>query len=351
MKAHNVFVIGAGASCCYGFPTGGELLQMLQDPRFEVGWSVDPDEIEKAAQFSSNLRKFQIGPVDRYIGQILSSQCCGSDSTVDMWSKMTAQIILECEGRFAANDFHYRDHGDHWMVMFHEFLREVHGASFRSSAMFASAISDGNTFITFNYDRLLEYYFASLIMSSFLLKFDEALGEMRGVRVHHVHGICGSFFPGDKYVRFGDRLLSANVKSGKNPPRRKLFEDAAREIKATQSVNGDEVKSYFMDRVFNSSEEIVNIVFLGFGFDRDNLRKIGVDEAFADRILKVEAGREKDIRFFYTNKNAGPSNPFDYIAGCNKVKSDMIWDRLRSKIKSFGSIGDLLRDRTLRGLE
>lgn len=353
MNVQNVFIFGAGASRCYGFPTGGELLEKLRDPEFSVGWTNDGEETREVRDFSSALRRFQIGPVDLFIDQIISSECKNLDAIVRTWSRMTAQIILNCEQDFAEKDFHFPELQNAWIPDFHRFLRRVCNNETRSLKEFVDKIAARNTFITFNYDRLIEYIFLSILSASFQLDRDLVMDEMRKIRIAHVHGICGSFFSGEGCAVFGTRLLTPALLHGKNPSGRKLFDAVAKMIKPTAMVKGGDYRGLLHEKVFDSTADSVNLIFVGFGFDVENLKKIGMDESFADRFEAQSPEVRKRLNVLYTNKDAGVSNPFDCVFSENKEKNEMLWSSLRSqehRVRQFSSIDSLLRDRRLLGL-
>ena len=119
-------------------------------------------------------------------------------------------------------------------------------------------------FITFNYDRSLEYFLHDATMHAFDVQPKEAYEAWSVFDILHVYGQLGEFgFPITEHHRDfgGDSSLSAEVI--------KRAADGIRII--PESRDGDKVFARCRDYFYDWAERIC---FLGFGFDSLNTRRL-----------------------------------------------------------------------------
>lgn len=113
--------------------------------------------------------------------------------------------------------------------------------------------------ITFNYDRSLEAYLHEALIARFEMPSDEASSTLSHIPIIHVHGSLGQY-PIIPYVPQCeiDELL-----------------EISRQIQIIHEV--PDPKDGFCNREFERANQLLNdaerIIFLGFGFHPDNIRR------------------------------------------------------------------------------
>lgn len=124
------------------------------------------------------------------------------------------------------------------------------------------------TFITFNFDRSLEFFLHVAIMNTFNLNDVDARNVWTKFQFHHVYGSLGLFegFDRDRYgfpFSFDDNTLPG--------VRRQMItaRDSIRVVPAQRAQVEDERAK----QILSSAEQII---FLGFAFDAVNCARLGI---------------------------------------------------------------------------
>ena len=117
-----------------------------------------------------------------------------------------------------------------------------------------SSLLTGISFVTFNYDRCLEFALYHFLQNSQGLEQDQAFEAFRAIPIYHSYGSLGEFNPlGQSNVPFGASLSNANA--------------AAKKIRTfTEEVSSEHAES--IRRVVSDADILV---FLGFGFHDRNI--------------------------------------------------------------------------------
>lgn len=135
---------------------------------------------------------------------------------------------------------------------------------------------DGNqlSVVTFNYERSLESYLFYAIKARFNFDDTRALNELNKIQIIHVHGSLG-LFPQVPYMPINNA-------------------DELREVSKSIQVISEiqDLKDSFCNDEFKKAHDAINkskkIVFLGFGFHKDNVRRLRVDwSQFTDRDIRA----------------------------------------------------------------
>ncbi len=181
-----VFITGAGASWEYGFPLGRELVrQIVQgtakggDLRAEL---LRTDYIREGDidAFSERLR----GSDPRSIDTFLEGN---QPEMVEIGKAAIALLILRAEhqckreGRLFIGSELLQDHwlGYVWDLM-------------RSGSTPENFANNQISFVTFNYDRLIEYYFETVLQHTFGIRHEAAKTLQQSLRIVHLHGELGT---------------------------------------------------------------------------------------------------------------------------------------------------------------
>lgn len=191
-----VFVLGAGAHCSYGFPTGKTLktkiieLVRAQTHQYHSkperhfsrminlgAATVDEMQRGRFIAFAESLERSGQASIDAFLnanGHLLGFQKIGKAAI--------AQILLDCENQPSSHI-----DADHWLA----YLFETMLAGVKTKIEFIEKNKIG--FVTFNYDRFLETWLLGRIQHSFGLDANDALEVLNKIPIHHVYGTLGPF--------------------------------------------------------------------------------------------------------------------------------------------------------------
>lgn len=118
--------------------------------------------------------------------------------------------------------------------------------------------------VTFNYDRTLEEYLAQALANSYSLKDDQVEDLLGAVPIIHVHGVLGNHprLGGGQSRPYATELTRANI------------DLAAGDIRILHEQADDDPN---VKRAREALQESERVVFLGFGYDPINVRRLGLE--------------------------------------------------------------------------
>jgi hypothetical protein len=294
-RAKTLLIVGAGASFEVGLPIGSALLTSiveLADIRFErweqtrgspallealkarffpaVHETVD-DHIRAGWQLAASAQ--QAISIDNLIDAL-------EDPKIEVMGKLgIAQAILQAEGKSAAfkprdpqrNDLDMSNFADTWYGTLTKLLAE----GVRRSEV--EGIFSNLEIINFNYDRCLEQYLPSSLAQYYGLdvaRFREILATLP---IHRPYGSVGRlpWQAGDgPAVDFGC-------------PEPQLVADVSRSLRTFTEQVSDEGALHAMRAAVSSADRVV---FLGFGFHRQNVELIASPVQSHSEILGTAMG-------------------------------------------------------------
>lgn len=316
-----VFVIGAGASVDFGLPTGSTLRELLTTsvyPRFDIkalrslsapakaaftGTSSDSSafglllkareeiklfkqrSIVEAEAFRVAFLRSGMSSIDRFLESnsnwVEHGKCAIASVLVPLQDK-------QLEAKTTASNWHS------WL--FERLLRQ------------RAAINEGRIgFITFNYDRLVHCGLYSMLRHGLQQSDDGTRATMAKIPIEHVYGYldvdCDSLLENGDIERNDDEIFI-----------NERYQRAAQSIHLIPEtrVSGTDVYTRCQSMINKASV----VVFLGFGFDRVNLERIGALEiARSKRVYAncfgLEAAERRLVGQLLTNSSAlslGDSN-------------------------------------------
>jgi hypothetical protein len=253
IKERTVFVLGAGASMPYKFPSGPELLRRARDRSSEG--------IHKATN-----GRFEMRLVREFREAMKNSQSDSIDSMLEyrndlqeIGSYFIAAEILHAEFSSLSQR---PDSGDWISYLF----RQIDAGDFQ-------AFCDCPvTFVTYNYDRLVEQRFNCGLVSKFQPTSEQLARYWTDRPVIHLHGSVGDLSkdaPG--FVPFGAAIrVSGEVEEC--IPR---YLDAA--AKGIRIVHQAEPNSAAFQSARMALREASHVYFLGFSFGRANVDRLGLE--------------------------------------------------------------------------
>jgi hypothetical protein len=361
------FILGAGASWHYGYPTGEELVRKIVLKSESVAayfkWSANPpinvqrpdyivrnltqslsaNQIQAAWQLAFKettelaRRLKQVNPlvIDYFLGQNPDLQAIGK--------LMIALVILECEARF----LHERGNENR-----REFLRQSPRHEDRNQAHKidlqyfrddwyrfilhklvlncekSKDIQNNQVrFVTFNYDVSLEYELARGLGSISLFESEDIAHFLDGERVLHVYGKVRQ--------RATDiRQINLNIFSGDSGRTFQYDEDKllmGRELKsvldtaysASKNIRVIDPSDKDMDvGVLKAAKEAIKdaacVYILGYGFDENNSKRLDLNSSL--RLTPSRSDNRKAILF--TN--------FGDVNRVNKKASELFFGNFQS---------------------
>ena len=180
-----VFILGAGASCPYGYPTGAGLRQ-------EICESFKGQYLRhvKATESNSSVRRHKLQEVRNFVDKFEKS----STKSIDLFlarNKSLAEIgkyviafkVLEAEQKSRFRERSFNPQQDWYFYLFNRMTDELEKKE-RLSQFHRNNVS----FITFNYDRSLEHFlFESLRYSFSEIPKDEIINEVKQIKIIHIY--------------------------------------------------------------------------------------------------------------------------------------------------------------------
>ncbi len=271
-------VLGAGASRPYGLPTSQQLRQILlgtyagnafdelgkggrtaakQYYDTVTGWGISTEDLTK---FQTEFFNSQRVSIDAFLAQ-------RKQEFEHVGRIAIAAAILMCENPHQLTEDWYQ-----WLLEL--LIRE--GRNFEPGKLFI---------ISFNYDRSLEFFLWRAFRASFGLTPDEADEMLGRIKIVHVYGDMGPLSgTEDVRVGFGDikRVGSA----------RNSIHIAAPD---TRLPSADAIQSFL--------QHCKRIVFLGFGFWKENLDILRIEQFRASKDIFASCfGLPRTINMDVTNR-------------------------------------------------
>jgi hypothetical protein len=236
-----ILILGAGASKPYGFPLGQELknqiIRITKSPGpfraqlMEAGFS-EQDILE----YNTDLVRSIHPTIDAFLEDRPSRREIGAFSI--------AQVLMPLE-----DEQNLFPHKDWYPILFKEL-------DFRRPQLPPAIIG----IISLNYERSLEHFLHETITRTFEGESREAAKKkLAGIPIVHVHGVLG-IYPAVPYV--AQRTVE-NLKEG---------------AKGIRMIHDDIDDAEEFKRAKELVSSASTILFLGFGYDKRTLRRLGVLE-------------------------------------------------------------------------
>ncbi|TET35364.1 MAG: hypothetical protein E3J72_11185 [Planctomycetota bacterium] len=257
-----VFVLGAGASMPYGFPSGEGLKDEICD-QLPIIWSKMKPKDDRAKRDAENVVR-EIAKADTYtIDEFLEY-----NSEYRHFCRIgIAAIILQRENLDKPRNALPKD--DHWQKYLWPWLITKDPNAFPDRKA---------TFITYNYDRSLEYAMGLTISGRYTADMQTAMGFVSKVRIIHVYGRLGRLFGhkgSGEYVPYGGRNGEKKYE--------KYLGIAANQIKTIGEGYGTQDMGY----AWQDLAQARRVIFLGFGFNKTNLKLLKLDETLSEDVEVV----------------------------------------------------------------
>lgn len=262
IKTKTVFILGAGASIPYGFPSGAELRRMLCVPithdykKGDVDWigSIAKLGINEAdsRRFAEAFLKSGVASIDAFLSRRHEFEEIGK-----------AAIAAILCAREDPTELHRIDNEDDWyFYLWNALVAGVHKCE--------DLASNQVRFVSFNYDRSLEHFLIQSCQETFGVAYQVAVKALKPLRVIHVYGMLGGL---DQNREFGNRPYETKIGALE-------LSVAAKGIKIIPESRDDAPEFVVARELFEWAEQIC---ILGFGFDPLNVSRLDFKSVFKSR--------------------------------------------------------------------
>ena len=251
------FVLGAGASIPYGFPSGADLLRLVVQ-----SLSRPP---QPSVSFVTYTRLRELGHSEEEIETFQRALVHSGRSSVDAFlehrtefleigKRAIADVLIQYEN---IDRLFSLDLKDSW----YKYLFEQMNAPLGEFGV--------NTvrFVTFNYDRSLEAYLEEAIANAYGRSREEAAEQLQAIEVLHLHGQLG-FLP-------TQGLPPEFTRPYRDDRTTEATDIAARQIRVMhEDIDASTDEHFIKTRCM--MREALRVFFLGFGFHPENLDRLAV---------------------------------------------------------------------------
>lgn len=283
IKKNTVFVLGAGASAPFGYPTGNELTQKICYDSQPLGiaklLTTENDERVDVEQTIIRLRQ----NFERSGKQSIDLFLKDSPEYKNLGKQIIASILLPKENEDRLFD---RKNENNWYLPFWNMIDHS----------FENIDKHDLHFITFNYDRSLEHFLFTALYNSYSGKIssDKCAAKINSTDIIHAYG-CLAHLPWQD--SFGEaRAYTPNAVS------RNDLEGSVNNLFLLGEERENQQQSAKLDKIKKIMAKATFIYFIGFSFDEENLNILGDDFKNADYIWgtsfglgKVKEERAKDL--------------------------------------------------------
>ena len=255
IRKQTLFVLGAGASIPYEFPSGKKLQETLckltartDNPAGmalkEIGYSD-----EDIHNFARTLARSKIPSIDTFLAR--------NAQFSDIAKAAIAALLIACE----SEDVLFKpDNDEDWYAYLWSKMAAV---DIRIDMLAQNQVS----FITFNYDRSLECFLHETTKSTFAVDDDASFNAWRRFPIIHVYGDIGQFAL-DTSGQIIRPYLSPSV-----------VEVASKRLRVVPEMRDDDSSSGDIRKLIILASKII---FLGFSFDEMNCQRIGLKSTFKE---------------------------------------------------------------------
>lgn len=324
LSKNTTFILGAGASADFGFPTGGELINNLTDILYFRGnlslraegdeyllhyFRKKRDHTNRYLQASHAIRDAL--PHNLSIDNFLKDR---NDDLFDEIAKLAVtRIIKEAEKILFTN---FKDEFK-WIRDLITIIKDGY------SKEDVKKIFEKVKIITFNYDRSFEFLLSHAVANAYTITIKEALEIVHTINIVHPYGSLGK--------------ISEEIEFSKS---RKMIDDHFNKDKLPEISGGlktfsETLADGIQNQIQNAIEYADRLIFLGFGFHKSNLDLLNLDNNLSNKRYEI----------FYTV----------YKETNDSIK--IIEDRLKQKFprslmyNNKGTSGDLLSEHKRRLLD
>jgi len=283
-----VFILGAGASMDFGFPSGGRLFeQVVRDmlnrstDQYKVVSEIVGDE-KSILDFATALSRSAQPSVDAFLER--------RPEFLEVGKLAIAACLIPYENESRLFDSIVKE--QNW----YEYLFQRLSSGAPDIELFCE---NQVTFITYNYDRSLEQFLTLAMSNNYADAYNQLPAIWKKIPIIHLHGALGRFL----YDSDG-----GNVREYTSLLERKAVEIAAAEIRIIHETIDDEPQFLRAHAALKAAE---TVIFLGFGFHRKNLQRLRLEEttcnSFFATIIGMEGAEINHLQSMFAGRSLSPA--------------------------------------------
>ncbi len=252
IKEQTLIIFGAGANSSYGYPTGEELKRNIIEDFPNIYSKYEPaiphDELVTINEF---CKAFD-GSDDILIDYFLET--CNNPQFVNYGKLAIMMFIAESEKKVSKMKNIDFTKDDWYPILFNKLVEGIRDPR---------ALNKNNkiNFITFNYDRFLEYRLTKSIKNKFSLDWENSYDIVNKFGIIHTFDRLPALPFEDKlkYYNYGEDIPFADIK------------EYAKKIKIVSERNQIDKES-----IYGLISGADKIYFLGFGYNKENLSLLDI---------------------------------------------------------------------------
>jgi hypothetical protein len=284
IRTNTVFILGAGASKPYGYPTAAELRTnicndfpgMIKNLSFApapVSASIRKARmIHEAELLADKFKKSSTPSIDLFLARNPEYSDIGRSAIVTciLKKEKASHFREDMDDKYISQDW--------YSYIFHKMTEEL-----IEPGSFEQFKENRVTFITFNYDRSLEFFLHQSLSNSFgRAPGKEIVAQLNEIPILHVYGSV------DRLPWQGDGSdYSANYSSLE-------VERMSKNINIVYEGSANDL------RIRSAIEKSEQIFFLGFGYATENLKVLGIQKRLS-RVQRIHGtalgstGKERTV--------------------------------------------------------
>ena len=253
-----VFILGAGASQGFNFPSGPGLRAHM------ITKLSDAESIESHAMALTQLER---GHVEAFIKALSRSSTSSVDAFIEKRSDLMEIgkfAIAACLIPYEMSDTLFDPQIENWYSYLYRHMAE----DAKTPEEFCK---NKVSFITYNYDRSLEECLGAALATNYLLNSDQVKSIFKSIPIVHVHGQLGEHV-------FAARTSNTRLYNPKLDDRHYIY-TAAQGIKIIHE-DIDSSEEFEQARALLKDADIV--CFLGFGYFDRNLARLRLSKSHCE---------------------------------------------------------------------
>jgi len=283
---NTVFILGAGASKPYGFPTGKDLKKQICLEFIHLL----KNECNKRAQFANDQYLVYLAPAEKMISHFSKTPIeISIDKFININSEyknigVSAIIRMIHNAEIYSNLPNINNNNDlDWYSNI--FSRMSDRISLHND--FTKFSENKVTFITFNYDRSLEQFIYNSLTNLFPNQNRHTIAnEINKINIIHIYGKIG-YLPWQKgYVEDNDNYAfdknNIILKYGDNI--KGIWDFAFQQPSPINVIYEERLNTNDINEAKLAIHNAEQIIFLGFGFDNKNLEILGMPQIMNKQI-------------------------------------------------------------------
>lgn len=284
IKTDSVFILGAGASVPYGYPTGFELAEGIKT--FLLNFPYDPKVASKDMAEVHNFFNQLVSPLPK-LKQFYDALLKASTYSIDKFLENRPDY-LELGKLLIAYMLKKKEHEFNLFINLKE--KNWYAELFnRIDANVENISKNRISFITFNYDRSLEFFLYNLLKSRSTKRDEDILQAFNSIHIIHVYGSLGCF-PWESSCPI--------------PYSYEFTPDHIKKMSANIQIMSNEGETEEFRAAHKLLNQARNIYFIGFGYDFSNLHRLKIIEYAKNKVVKgtvigIPLTLQKEIESFF----------------------------------------------------